>query len=83
MMVKGAQAPKIQSEEAFGRLHKGEGRSFKERRLEKVQRGLCGVMIGQQQALRMRQSRKVCELKRKEWATSEENPTNALGRFGA
>jgi hypothetical protein len=32
-------------------------------------------MIGRQ-ALKMHQSRKVCELKRKEWALSEENPAN-------
>jgi hypothetical protein len=43
--------------------------------LEKVPCGHCGAMIGRQ-ALKMHQSRKVCELKRKEWALSEENPAN-------
>jgi hypothetical protein len=65
----------MQSKAAFDRLHKKEGKSYRERSLEKVQCQLCGVM-SQRQGLKRHQSRKICERSRQAWATSQENPTN-------
>jgi len=75
MIVEGAKAPKMQSKEAFDRLHTGEGKSSLERKAENVQCRLCGLML-QRQNLEKHQSRKTCESGRMTWATSQENPVN-------
>jgi hypothetical protein len=79
VIVRGAQAPRSQSLEVFSASPtQGSERAchiWSEHQLEKVQCELCGTMTGQQ-ALRMHQLRKVCEMKRKDWASSEENPAN-------
>ena len=48
MIVEGAKAPKMQSKEAFDRLHKQEGKTHRERTLEKVQCLFCGFMSQRQ-----------------------------------
>ena len=50
MIVEGAKAPKMQSKEAFDRLHKQEGKTHRERTLEKVQCLFCGFMSQRHQA---------------------------------
>jgi len=75
MIVEGAKAPKMQSKEAFDRLHTGEGKTSLERKAENVQCRLCGLML-QRRNLEKHQSRKTCERGRMTWATSQENPVN-------
>jgi Zn ribbon nucleic-acid-binding protein len=48
MIVEGAKAPKMQSKAAFDRLHKQEGKTHRERTLEKVQCLFCGFMSQRQ-----------------------------------
>jgi Zn ribbon nucleic-acid-binding protein len=55
MIVEGAKAPKMQSKAAFDCLHKQEGKTHRERKLEKVQCHRCGFML---QRLEQHQSRK-------------------------
>jgi hypothetical protein len=75
MIVEGAKAPKMQSKAAFDRLHKQEGKTHRERILEKVQCRLCGFM-SHRQGLKQHQSRKICERGRETWTASQEDPVN-------
>jgi hypothetical protein len=70
IIVEGAKAPKMQSKAAFDRPHKQEGKTHRERTLEKVQYQLCGFM-SHRQGLKQHQSRKICERGRDTWATSQ------------
>jgi hypothetical protein len=51
----------MQSKAAFDRLHKRDGKTHRERTLEKAQCQLCGFM-SQRQGLKQHQSRKICVL---------------------
>jgi hypothetical protein len=75
MVVKGVRVTTMQSTEAFNHLHTGEGKTQRERDLEKVQCRLCGVMIARKH-MKRHQSHKVCLSKREKWLISEENPAN-------
>jgi hypothetical protein len=48
LILEGAKAPKMQSKAAFDRLHKQEGKTHREHKLEKVQCQLCGLLLQRQ-----------------------------------